>query len=295
MYAGATVLSPNLRELAAVYGLEGFADDSAIIAAAKAQCLAHHFEYILVTRGDQGMTLVNAQGLVMHVPAQAVEVFDVSGAGDTVIATLAASFAAGASMRQAAELANLAAGVVVGRLGTATVYRTDITSALYQHRAVALQQKILPLQHAYALVDRWRREGKTVGFTNGCFDIMHAGHISLLTDAAQRCDRLVVGLNTDASVRRLKGATRPVNEEQDRAHVLAAMEAIDAVVLFDDDTPLELIKALKPDILMKGADYTREQVVGHDIVEATGGRVELIPLKDGYSTTGIIKKLAGGN
>lgn len=294
VYAGATVLSPNLRELAMAYGLETLEDESAIVAAAKALCTAHQFEYILVTRGEQGMTLVNAQGLVIHIPAQAIEVFDVSGAGDTVIATLTASFAAGATMAQAAELANLAAGVVVGRLGTATVHRTDITSALYQHRAAALQQKILPLEHALAQTDRWRREGKKIGFTNGCFDIMHAGHVSLLTDAARQCDRLIVGLNTDASVKRLKGPTRPVNAEHDRASILAALEAVDAVVLFDEDTPLELIKSIRPDVLMKGADYTREQVVGYEFVESHGGRVALIPLKDGYSTTGIIKKLAGG-
>lgn len=292
IYAGATVLSPNARELALAAGVEGFAEDASLVTTAQTLCATNRFGYVLVTRGEHGMTLVDRNGLVAHIPAQAHEVFDVSGAGDTAIATLCLAHAAGAPMTQAAELANLAAGVAVGRIGTAVVYRTDITSALYQHRAAALQQKIIPLAHAQAMVDRWRREGHVIGFTNGCFDIMHAGHISLLTDAAKRCGRLIVGLNADASVQRLKGPSRPVNNEMDRASILAAIEAVAAVVVFSEDTPMELIRALKPDVLMKGADYTREQVVGHELVESYGGRVELIPLKEGYSTTGILKKLA---
>jgi len=293
LYAGATVLSPNIKELALASGVDGFADDDAIIAAAQNLIRLHRFRYLLVTRGEHGMTLVDAEGLIAHLPAVAQQVFDVSGAGDTVIATLAATYAAGAPMALAAELANLAGGIVVGRLGTAVVHRTDLTAALYTHRAVALQQKILPVDTARDICANWRREGLTIGFTNGCFDIMHAGHISLLGDAKQRCDKLIVALNTDASVRALKGPTRPVNAEMDRAQILAALAMVDAVVLFDDDTPLALIEALRPDVLMKGADYTREQVVGHAQVEAYGGRVELIPLKTGYSTTAIIRKAVG--
>lgn len=292
IYSGATVLSPNVKELAAASGVDGFASDAALIGAAQALAANHHFSYVLATRSEKGMSLIDAEGLLQHINAEVHEVFDVSGAGDTVIATLALSYAAGAPMTEAAEIANLAAGVAVGRLGTAVVYRTDITSAFYAHRAVELQKKILPLSHARAVVENWRRDGLAIGFTNGCFDIMHAGHISLLLDAAKRCDRLVVGLNTDASVRGLKGPTRPVNAEQDRAAVLAALSMVSAVVLFDEETPLSLIKALEPDVLMKGADYTKEQVVGWELVESYGGRVELIPLKDGYSTTGIIKKMA---
>lgn len=292
VYAGATVLSPNAKELAAAVGVDGFAADETLVASAASLCTAHHFGYVLATRGEKGMMLIDAEGLITHVDAEAHEVFDVSGAGDTVIATLALSYAAGAPMKEAVQLANLAAGVAVGRLGTATVYRTDITTALYAHRAVALQKKIIPLAHAEAMVENWRREGLSVGFTNGCFDIMHAGHISLLLDAASRCDRLVVGLNTDDSVRALKGPSRPVNSELDRANVLAALGMVSAVVLFDDDTPIRLIDALQPDVLMKGADYTKEQVVGWELVESYGGRVELIPLKQGYSTTGLIQKMA---
>lgn len=291
-YHGATVMSPNAKELALAAGVDGFSSTEDLTAAAQTLCRDQHFRYVLATRGEQGMTLVDAEGVLIHVDAEAHEVFDVSGAGDTVIATLALAYAAGAPMADAVQLANLAAGVVVGRLGTATVYRTDITSALYTHRAVALQKKVLPLAHACAVVENWKREGLSVGFTNGCFDIMHAGHISLLVDAASRCDRLIVGLNTDASVRGLKGPTRPVNRELDRANVLAALSMVSAVVLFDDETPIRLLEALQPDVLMKGADYTKEQVVGWELVESYGGRIELIPLKEGYSTTGIIARMS---
>lgn len=291
LYAGATVLSPNLKELALAAGVDGFANDREIVAAAQTLVKKHSFHYVLVTRGEHGMTLVDAEGLVIHVEATASEVFDVSGAGDTVIATLAATYAAGAPMALAVELANLAGGIVVGRLGTAVVHRTDLSAALYTHRAMQLQQKILPRETALASVINWKRDGLSVGFTNGCFDIMHAGHIQLLADAKACCDKLIVALNTDASVRALKGPTRPVNAEMDRAQVLAALGCVDAVVLFDEETPLALLKLLEPDVLMKGADYTKEQVVGWELVEAYGGRVELLPLKDGYSTTNIIKKM----
>lgn len=292
IYRGATVLSPNAKELAHACGVDRFDSDEALIDAARQLAVKHQFRYVLATRGEHGMTLVDAEGLIAHIHAVAQEVFDVSGAGDTVIATLAATYAAGARMQEAAELANLAAGVVVGRLGTAVVHRTDLTAALYAHRAVALQQKILPLSTAADMIANFKRDGLTIGFTNGCFDIMHAGHISLLLDAKKRCDKLFVGLNTDASVRALKGPSRPVNAEMDRAQVLAALSAVDGVILFDEETPIQLIQTLQPDVLMKGADYTKEQVVGWELVESYGGRVELIPLKDGYSTTGIIRKLA---
>lgn len=291
IYAGATVLSPNVKELALAVGVDGFSTEQELIDAASGLARTHRFAYVLTTRGERGMTLVDAKGLVAHVDATANEVFDVSGAGDTVIATLAATYAAGAMMPQATELANLAGGIVVGRLGTAVVHRSDLTAALYTHRAMALQQKILPRETMLATITNWKRDGLTVGFTNGCFDIMHAGHISLLSDARAECDKLIVALNTDASVRSLKGPTRPVNAEMDRAQVLAALGCVDAVVLFDEETPRALLELLQPDVLMKGADYSKEQVVGAEFVESYGGRVVLLPLKDGYSTTGIIKKM----
>ncbi|MEJ0010355.1 MAG: D-glycero-beta-D-manno-heptose-7-phosphate kinase [Alphaproteobacteria bacterium] len=294
VYRGATVLSPNARELALAAGVERFATDEELVQAASSLARAHALRYVLVTRGEHGMTLVDAEGLITTIPAVAREVFDVSGAGDTSIAALAAAHAAGAPMAEAVELATLAAGIVVGRLGTAVVHYTDLTAALYANRAAALQHKILPLATARDTIANWRREGLSVGFTNGCFDIMHAGHLSLLHDARSRCDRLIVGLNTDASVRILKGPSRPVNSEMDRAQILAALSMVDAVVLFDEETPIHLLESLRPDVLMKGADYTRAQVVGGELVESYGGRVELIPLKEGYSTTGIIRRAANG-
>lgn len=293
IYAGATVLSPNLKELALSVGVDGFASEEALVGAAQTLCKQHAFAYVLVTRGKDGMTLVNAKGLVEHITANAREVFDVSGAGDTAIATLAAAYAASGDMLQAAQLANLAAGVVVGRLGTAVVYRSDLTTALYTSQALDHQQKILPLHYAQDMVTSWKRDKLKVGFTNGCFDIMHAGHVSLLQDAKARCDKLIVGLNTDASVKRLKGELRPLNHELDRATLLAALNMVDLVVLFDEDTPLKLLETLQPDVLMKGADYTKEQVVGWELVESYGGKLVLLPLKQGYSTTNIIQKASG--
>jgi D-beta-D-heptose 7-phosphate kinase/D-beta-D-heptose 1-phosphate adenosyltransferase len=294
VYAGATVLSPNLKELAAASGVESFADDAAMIAAASALCAAHDISFVLVTRGKDGMVLADKHGSIASVPASAHEVFDVSGAGDTAIATLALALATGSSVADAMILANLAAGIVVGRLGTAVVYRTDLTSSLYLQQSAEKQRKILPLSVACDVVAGWKREGLRVGFTNGCFDIMHAGHVTLLQDAKANCDRLIVGMNSDASVSRLKGPTRPVNHDTDRAQLLAALSMVDMVILFEEDTPLALLEALKPNLLMKGADYTKDNVVGWQMVEAYGGKVVLLPLKEGYSTTGIIEKMAAG-
>lgn len=295
-YQGASVISPNLKELLEAAGLDKHAADTQTITQAAAQlCKTHAIGHLLVTRGKDGMMLCNADGLVHQVAASAHEVFDVSGAGDTSLATLALTMAAGAQMVDAMQLANIAAGIAVTKLGTAAVHADELARALHDAGSRFSDRKIMAPTHAAEVVSKWRAEGKQVGFTNGCFDIMHAGHVSLLHDAKSRCDKLVIGLNTDASVRRLKGDARPVNQEDDRAQLLASLSMVDMVVLFDDDTPLQLIETLKPAVLMKGADYTVSQVVGHEIVQAYGGRVELIPLKDGYSTTGIIKKAAMGS
>jgi D-beta-D-heptose 7-phosphate kinase/D-beta-D-heptose 1-phosphate adenosyltransferase len=246
---------------------------------------------ILVTRSEKGMTLVERGGGVTSVPARAREVFDVSGAGDTVIAALALARASGRTLAQAMHIANAAAGVVVSKLGTATANIAEVmhelaaqSDQLGGRAAAGLQTRQAVLQ----LVAHWRGQGLDVGFTNGCFDILHPGHVSLLAAARQACDRLVVGLNTDESVRRLKGPSRPVNTLEQRAQVMAAIRYVDCVVGFAEDTPLELIRALRPDVLVKGADYTVDQVVGADIVIAAGGRVVLADLVAGQSTTGII-------
>ena len=293
-YRGATCITPNLKELSAASGMSVGGHDE-VVAAARHVLGAAGAAAILATRSEKGMMLVEADGGVHSVPARARQVFDVSGAGDTVIATMALCHAAGRSLSQAMHIANAAASVVVSKLGTATATMAEVTRELdaQDHEAHALEVPgLLPLDEARTLVARWKEQGLSVGFTNGCFDIVHPGHVSLLARSRGECDRLVVGLNGDASVRRLKGATRPVNTLESRAAVLAAIRSVDCVVGFDEDTPLELIRALMPDVLVKGADYTIDTVVGAAEVAAAGGRVVLAGLVPNQSTTGIIARIA---
>ncbi len=293
IYRGASLISPNLQELAVAANCDGFEDETAITRAAQRLLRTLDVGWLLVTRGGQGMSLFGADGGVAHIPAQAREVYDVSGAGDTVIATLAVARGAGLEMEEAAQLATMAAGIVVGRLGTAVVYRTDLKTALHGYQAGQSRAKIQPLSAAADIVAGWKAQGQTVGFTNGCFDLLHVGHLSSLQDARAECNRLVVGVNTDESVKRVKGPKRPINAELDRAMLLAALDVVDLVVLFREDTPEVLIEALRPDILMKGADYTKDQVVGGAFVESYGGRIVLLPLREGYSSTALIDKANG--
>ncbi len=296
-YRGATCITPNLREFAAaarhVSGPLTLDGEAAIARAARPLLEAAEAGAILVTRSEHGMTLVERSGEVTSVPARAREVFDVSGAGDTVIAALALAHAGGRSLAQAMHIANAAAGVVVSKLGTATA---DIAEVMHELAAQseAVDGAATGLQSLTAtrgLVAHWREQGLRVGFTNGCFDLLHPGHVSLLAAARQACDRLVVALNTDDSVRRLKGQTRPVNTLQQRAQVIAAIRYVDCVVSFAEDTPLETIRTLVPDVLVKGADYSVDQVVGAEQVLAAGGKVVLAELVAGQSTTGIIARL----
>jgi D-beta-D-heptose 7-phosphate kinase/D-beta-D-heptose 1-phosphate adenosyltransferase len=290
-YRGADILTPNGPELAEATGMQTREDGDVEKAA---RTLIDQFELgaVLATRGARGMTLVEKAGAVFHLPARAVEVFDVSGAGDTVIAVLAAALAAGAPPIEAAMFANAAAGVVVAKLGTATCSLEELAGALQGHSRVT-HDAVLGRDHLAREVAAWRRSGLRIGFTNGCFDLLHAGHISLIRQARAACDRLIVGLNTDASVKRLKGEGRPVNGEHARAVVLASLADVDAVTLFGEDTPVELIKAIKPDVLVKGADYSEATVVGADIVKGYGGRVVLADLTPGFSTTGTIARMSG--
>ena len=289
-YSGVNVLTPNAKELAAATGMSVGDDGSAEAAAARALHLAKA-DAILVTRSEHGMTLVN-QGIgVRHFPAEAREVFDVSGAGDTVVGVFALALGTGASIDDCAALANLAAGIVVAKAGTAVVRPEELAQALHAADLKGPEAKIKTLESALDAVARWRARGLKIDFTNGCFDLIHTGHISLLAQARGACDRLIVGLNTDASVKRLKGASRPVNAEMARAIVLAALETVDLVVLFDEDTPIKLIEALRPDALIKGADYTVEQVVGAAVVQSYGGRVVLAALTPGQSTSGTIARM----
>jgi D-beta-D-heptose 7-phosphate kinase/D-beta-D-heptose 1-phosphate adenosyltransferase len=291
-YRGVFCITPNLKELALASRLPVGTDGD--IAAACARLMREtEAEAILVTRSDKGMILVEASGAVHVEPARAREVYDVSGAGDTVIAVLALARAAGIELPQAVRLANAAAGIVVSKLGTATAEFDELMLDLSRDTRNASWQeaKRFTAAEAETLVRNWKSRGLVVGFTNGVFDLVHAGHVALLAKARAQCDRLIVALNTDGSVRRLKGPERPVNTLADRSSVIGAIEAVDAVVDFDDDTPLELIKRLAPDVLFKGADYTVDRVVGADEVRAAGGRVVLVDLIEGRSTTATISRL----
>ena len=251
-------------------------------------------EAILVTQSEHGMTLVPRHGEAIHVPAHPVKVRDVSGAGDTVAAVLAVTLSAGADWETALRMANAAAAVAVGKKGTASVTSAELRRKILPHAFLAAEEKIVAAGAGLeALLSEWRQQGLRVGFTNGCFDILHPGHVKVLTAARGACDRLIVGLNSDASVKRLKGETRPVQDERARAEVLAALEAVDLVVVFEEDTPIRLITAIKPSVLVKGGDYTRDQVVGHEIVEAHGGEVLLIDVLPGFSTTSLVNRARG--
>jgi D-beta-D-heptose 7-phosphate kinase/D-beta-D-heptose 1-phosphate adenosyltransferase len=290
-YDGATLVKPNRKEAAEATGVTEDSDEASEDAGAAILALAPGLDAALITRGGAGMTLSARGAPTVHLPATAVEVFDVSGAGDTVAATLALAVAAGAGLIDAARLANLAAGLVVAKLGTDVVTAAELIALAHADAGEPAEVKIADLDTACDIVAGWRARGQTVGFTNGCFDLLHPGHISLLSQAKATCDRLVVGLNTDASVSRLKGPTRPVQKEQGRATVLASLSSVDLVVLFDQDTPLDLIRAFRPDVLVKGADYTVQTVVGSDVVLGYGGKVVLADLKAGQSTTALIGRM----
>jgi D-beta-D-heptose 7-phosphate kinase/D-beta-D-heptose 1-phosphate adenosyltransferase len=227
----------------------------------------------------------------LHFQTRAREVADVSGAGDTMVAALAVALAAGASLPEAAMLANITAGISVGKTGTATVTRDELLNALHTDGIASTERKVRELDDAKIQAAAWRAQGLRIGFANGCFDLIHPGHVHLLAQARAGCDRLIVALNTDASVRRLKGPTRPVQNEDARAIVMASLSPVDMVVLFDEDTPLELIDALRPDVLIKGSDYTVDQVVGADLVQSWGGGVLLVELREGHSTSGTIRRM----
>jgi D-beta-D-heptose 7-phosphate kinase/D-beta-D-heptose 1-phosphate adenosyltransferase len=289
-YAGAAVLTPNALEVTRATGL-ACADDTAAAAAGHAARASARADAVLVKRSEKGLTLVQADRAALHIPTRAQAVADVSGAGDTLVTAFALALGAGAPLHEAALLANLAAGIAVGKPGTATVAHAELFEAMHRHELLAIDAKVADLDTALARIALWRAAGLRVGFTNGCFDLIHPGHVRLLARARAACDRLVVGLNADASVRRLKGEGRPVQSETARATVMASMASADLVVLFEEDTPEALISAILPDLLFKGADYTLDQVVGAEIVLANGGRVELIPLEAGFSTTKTIRRI----
>lgn len=289
IFAGATVITPNIEEMTAFSGIRADSDEAAVTACRKVLGQAA-IEAVLLTRGSAGMTLVSRDQEPLHVRAETHRVFDVTGAGDTVVATLASALAVGAPLADAVRLANVAAGIVVAKPGTATVRAQELSHAL----GAGLGDGVVSREDAAGRIAEWKAKGLTVGFTNGVFDLLHRGHLHSMEQAARRVDRLVVGVNSDASTKRLKGPERPVQDEKTRAAVLAALRFVDLVTIFDEDTPEELIQAAKPDMLFKGADYAGQQIPGQAFVEAEGGSVTLLPLLEGYSTTSTVKKVREG-
>lgn len=288
-YRGATLVTPNRREAELATGTV-ITDQQSLMSAGDKLLRELQLDALVLTRSEEGMSLFVRNGSVKHLPTEAREVFDVSGAGDTVVAVIGAALAVGTDLADAAQLANLAAGIVVGKLGTSTVSTAEISTA-YDRRYRLGEGKILPRRELAVLLDGQRAAGKRIVFTNGCFDLLHAGHVKYLQQARKLGDLLVLGLNSDDSIRRLKGEKRPLLDENERAQILIALDCIDYLSVFDEDTPLGLLQAVRPDVLVKGGDYLPEQVVGKDLVEGYGGRVELIQFVDGKSTTNIIDKV----
>jgi D-beta-D-heptose 7-phosphate kinase/D-beta-D-heptose 1-phosphate adenosyltransferase len=290
-YRGATAICPNLSELARAARLEPGNLD-AVLTAAEAMVAPLDIEFIAATLSEKGIALVRP-GSRLIAPAQARQVFDVSGAGDTVIAVLALCLASGLTPETAVQLANLAAGIVVGKVGTVPVEKHELLAALSPQIALHAEDQVLTRDELVNRVALWKANGERVVFTNGCFDLLHVGHITVLEQARRCGDRLIVAINSDASVSCLKGPNRPIVGERERARVLAALAAVNAVVIFDEPTPLELIVAVQPDVLVKGGDYNAEEVVGAREVQSWGGEVKIVPLVEGFSTTRLIEKGAG--
>ena len=293
-YAGATLITPNLSEFEAVVGA-CHQDDTVISARARDLCEQHGFEAVLVTRSERGMTLQSKEGEPLHLPALAREVFDVTGAGDTVISAMAAGLASQDSLENSTRLANVAAGLVVGKVGTATVTREELEGALLQSEGDVQDLPafgVVTEQEAVAAVARLKAEGQRVVMTNGCFDLLHPGHVTYLSQAAALADVLIVAVNDDASVTRLKGSDRPINGIDFRMSVLAGLRAVSYVVPFSEDTPARLIEAISPDVLVKGGDYAINEIAGHEHVLENGGEVIILDFVEGFSTTATIKRIS---
>ena len=291
-YQGASILTPNLKEISEATRMPVSGDDE-VVAAAKTLIDSCKIDAILVTRSQDGMSLIQSSGEIIHLKTEAKEVFDVSGAGDTVVAVVASAFGSGALLSEAAKLAHIAAGIVVGKVGTAVTHSKDLIQTIHHQELTSAEAKILVMDTAVERVELWRRKGYKVGFANGFFDLLHPGHLSLLSQAKETCDRLIVGLNGDISVRRLKGEG-PVQHETARSAILASLEVVDMVIIFQDDTPVRLLNTLKPDVLIKGANYKPEEVVGADLVKNYGGEIVLADIMDIYSTNSTIAQMTKG-
>jgi len=289
-YRGATTVTPNLHELEVACGRTLPVEDTAAIAAAARSVMANAgLESMVVTLGSRGMLVVPHDAPEVAVPAMRHEVYDVTGAGDTAIAVLTLALAAQAPLIEAAQLANAAAGVSVCQVGAVAVSAASIRDALAAHP----DGKLLSRQELAARAATWRSEGKRIVFSNGCFDLLHAGHLSLLSHASKLGDVLVLAINSDASVRRLKGPERPLVPQAERAALLAALTFVDAVTIFEEDTPLAVLQTIKPHVLVKGGDYQPSEVIGRELVEAAGGRVVIVPLTPEKSTSSLVARIRG--
>ena len=291
IYKNASVITPNYSEFCAVVG--ECDSEQEIYDKAKKLCEVHKFEALLITRSEKGMTLVMRDGKVSNFPAQMREVYDVTGAGDTVISAFAMSLAADNDFEQAAQVANIAASIVVGKFGAATVSIEELTQGMLNYEYPS--SKLISSEALQKRIEDAHAKDKAVVFTNGCFDVLHKGHAHLLREAAAQGDMLVVALNSDDSVARLKGEGRPVNTLQDRAEMLSYFSSVDWVVSFDEDTPEKIIELLSPDVLVKGGDYSPEEIVGSEYIKKRGGQVKIIPFVDGYSTSKIISAILDKN
>ena len=288
-YNGATYITPNVKELSERVGYSITNDDDKIVTAAKEVLATNNIQYIIATRSEKGISVIARDGRIWHNPATQQDVFDVSGAGDTVVATMICSIAANLSMRTALHVANGAAGIVVSKVGTYPIHRQELIELwMSLQEGKYIEKSLYSWEEMKNLVQQWQNQGDIVVFTNGCFDILHRGHITYLQEAAQLGDRLIIGLNSNDSVRRLKGETRPLVDEEDRAWLLSALGCVDGVVLFDEDTPSQLLEIIRPNILVKGGDYKVDDVVGREFVDS----VQILSFKDGYSTTNVVKKIA---
>jgi D-beta-D-heptose 7-phosphate kinase / D-beta-D-heptose 1-phosphate adenosyltransferase len=288
-YKNATTICPNLKELVVATG--GNPSDIEMLLQQGQKLVPQlGLEFLTVTLSEKGIALL-FNDKRSHAPAVAKQVFDVSGAGDTVIATLALAISSGVSAEEAAKVANIAAGIVVGKVGTVPISKYELVAALTSSSATQVEEKILDLSRLAVRVEAWRAAGETIVFTNGCFDILHVGHITLLEGCRKFGSKLIVAINSDSSVKGLKGSTRPIVGERERARILSALSATDAIIVFDQETPLELIKALRPNVLVKGGDYTEATVVGAADMKSWGGRVEIVPTVAGFSTSGVVHKL----
>jgi len=288
-YRGATLITPNLAEFEAIMGPS--ADERELVAKGERMIRELALEALLITRGEHGMTLIRPNAPELHLPARAQEVFDVTGAGDTVISVLSAALAAGEKLTDAVVLANLAAGLVVGKLGTAAISAPELRRALMAEQGSG--RGVMSAGQLRIAVDDARDHGERIVFTNGCFDVIHAGHVGYLDEARKLGDRLVVAVNNDASVARLKGPGRPINPLDRRLRVLAGLSAVDWVVSFSEDTPENLLRDLRPDVLVKGGDYTLDEVVGGELVTSQGGEVQVLAFIDDCSTSAIVEKMRG--